>query len=128
MFVASETEKNVAGEAKAKDSPLTSTDDLVFTLSAWRRERLNAGILTEETWSECVLRAKKELLGKQGEADQNTWRGKRALVRCWKLQCMFFRHICRLMWLGFLSLVMLGVFLLLCKPASFYLHRKLHTR
>lgn len=98
-------------------------DDAVTSLKASLRSLKSklpfAAEEREGVWKNCIETVKKEIVRKQD-------------IKINERKCNYVKAFCRkgFKWLTVLLLILIfiGVFLYLCKPASFFLQRKIHSR
>ena len=92
--------------------------DLSASLRSRRSELLEVNGIEEELWTECVQIARDQLI------TGGQLRNKGVL----KMFCVLCNKGLKGLVILFLVLTCIGLFLYLCKPASFFLQRKLHSR
>ena len=120
------SEKSDLGRGKKSGTEklhISSIQDLTASLRAQRREAVGARGIGVEAWTECVELARKEL-------DEGKEAGQRIGNGQWVLRsfCLFCSYAVKGLVVAFLLLLCIGLLLYLCRPASFYLQRKLHSR
>ena len=91
---------------------------LAASLRVQRSESLEVSGMGEELWTECVESARDHLI-KRGKLRR------RGLL---KMFCVLCNGGLKEIVILILVLSCIGLFLYLCKPASFFLQRKLHSR
>ena len=119
----SSSEKSDLGKSGTEKLHISSIQDLTASLRAQRREVVGARGIGVEAWTECVELAREEL-------NEGKEAGQRIGNRQWVLRsfCLFCSYAVKGLVVAFLLLLCIGLLLYLCRPASFYLQRKLHSR
>lgn len=117
------------GKDSKKRDEEKSLQDLAASLRARRSEALETSGIGEVLWTECVEVARKEFV-KGAELKKKRKEEFLAALKCSVMKTFFLFCNYGLKGLGILCIALLciGLFLYLCKPASFFLQRKLHSR